>query len=270
MKIIRKITDYARNNKLKFSILVLLDLLFIIILFMLTINYLPVINENINEFNEIISFIGTDNQESLGVLISHSDEIIQLQSEIVSLIRTYVLSVLLVANLIFGLFFSIYFKKLKSLFLLKFIGINIFLQTILWIIFSFIVNIKSFIMSAGILYQAGRESMFIFLLITYIIYFFGLVFFVEYRNKKIILALKNSIKILKTKGLILFGRYVAVIVLFWFILIISQMPVLMNIGTFTFFIFFIIGIFVFITYLTFSKLFLVELVISKENKRLNK
>jgi len=171
-----------------------------------------------------------------------------------------VLWILLVANLIYAIFFSTVLR-IKSRYVLSFIGVNVILQFILWMIFSVVVEIKGAVMGQGILSQSSRASMFIFMIIAHIIYFFGLIFIVEMRKKK---AFAKSWEMIKKKGLGLFGKYVGAIVLFWIVLILTQMPLFMNLNAIILIMLVAIGFLILMTYMSLAKVYMIQEIVKAE------
>jgi hypothetical protein len=270
MKIINTLLNYVKKNKKTFSLLLILDLIFIIVFAGLIVYYIPLIADSVSEFNELMAFVGPNEEDSLLRLASQSDVVLILEREMRILYLKLIGGILIAGNIIFGLFFSLYFKNLKSKYIFKFIGLNFLLQGLLWLIFKLVVNVKSFAINVGILSDKSIQSVLLFVLIVYLVYLLGIILMVELRNNSVSKAFKSSIKLLKKSWLVLSLRYLALIVCFWVLLVIIQMPVfpgLINVSRWQFLFSFFIGFSIFIFYLTLSKIFFIESIIQFESKR---
>jgi len=247
----KRVFGFIKKNKLRFAGCIALDILFIIVFILLIMNYVPQINEHILVFNDIMQESGT----SLTQLSTRASQMTALQSDVEDLVGSFMLWLLVSVNIIYAGFFGLLFKKLKSWFIVKYIALNAGIQFVLWILFGMIVHVKGLAMGAVVTTEQTKSSMVVFILLAYIIYFFSFVFMVEMREKK---AYKKTKKILKKKGGKLFLKYVIVNVLFIVIMLLTQAPMLMDFGKWVLLILMLIGIVVFVGYMTLSKIYLVE------------
>ena len=245
------VLEYIKKNKKRFVACIALEILFLIIFIILIMKYVPQINENILVFNNMIQESGG----SLSKLGVHAAEIRLLESNIENLIMAFLIWVLFFMNIIYGVFFAIVLKNFKSWFIPKFFAVNVMLQGLLWLIFSAIVEIKGFAVGSVVSQEQTKASMYVFFLLAYLIYFLGMIFIVEMRKEKVF---KNSWRILKKKWWGLLWRYSVVAILFWVILLISQAPVIMNVGPLPFVLFSLFGTIVLIVYMAGSKIYLIE------------
>ncbi len=263
MKEIKKTLEYVKKNKLRSIGCLALDVLFVIIFLALMLQYMPSIQKNVIVFNQLMDESGTTEIGSLTKLSAHAEEINLLGKQIREDVGKLTISILLLVNIVYTLFFSIILKKLKSWYPVMFFGISVIIQGVLWLIFRMIIDVKGFVAENVVLPEKSMSSVVLFILICYVIYFIGLVAFVEMRKKK---AIKNSLDILKRKGLKLFFIHIIVGIIFWFTLAFLQLPLALEIGAVGMLIMLILTIGIFFCYFTLSKIFLIECVVVAEGK----
>lgn len=254
---------FIRKFKAKFAVLLLLDILFAVIFVILVAQRIPEISSHLAAYDKIMEDASGNDYGTLGRLSSHSDEIVALQDNLNSIMMRLTFWALLSANIIFGIFFAIFLGKFKSWYIVKFVCINSIAQVVLLFIFEAIVDVKGAISGNVVAESQSNTSMFVFIAIAYITYFFMLVYFVEMRNER---AFANTAKIIKSNLLWLTVNYIVVNILFWIILVLTQIPIFSDIYGVWFISACIGGSIVFVMYNTLSKIYLIEKVISCEKR----
>jgi len=256
---------FVRENKLKSAACVLLDIIFIVVLIISVSRYLPRIQEDILTFNDIMDKAGVTDIGSLTKLSEHSGQIGLIKRDIEKAFNAMILWIVTAASILYSFFLSLVLVKEGKLSYAAYAGriflSNIAIMLLLWLISTAIIKIKITAASYGLMENISTSSVFLFIIICYIAYFFGVIAFVEMRRKG---WFRKSGIIIKNKGLFIFAKYASAIIGLFLAMVLLNVPFIISSAAIIKFLAFIISVVIFLGYFTLSKIYLIEMIKSYE------
>jgi len=258
MKHIKETLVYIKNNKLRTLACYGLDLLFLIIIVMTFMNFLPTWVEYAEQTDSILTELQVDSINDLPNVYSRSNEINYIKNSMENIMGKILMIIFTAGNIIYALWASIMIKKLKPWYMATFVIISYLLQFIMWILYSLMISFK--ISVSSMVADTTKISLLIFIIFCYIAYYKLYIFMLKIDDKKGIKSGFNKyVKFIFSKkiwsGL---WRYVVASIIFFPLILLSQAPVLSGFTGTKMILSLIIVILIVIPYATISKLYIIK------------
>ena len=250
-----KTKKFIKKNKIRIVFCLALDLIFIILFLSSLINYSNATRDDAIKLNSILNEQKYNKESTLKSIIQNSDKINLLRINLEKEANKFILIILIGFNLIYGLFFSILFKKLKSLFILKFIGVNLIIQFFLRFVFNLIVNIKASMTQNLILSDKSIISAILFVIFCFLVYFKTSTFIIILRKNSILKSIKKTWKLFNTKFFYLLLNYIMFKIILFILIILIISSLFLTEGIFSIIISISLFLFIFLPSLTLSKIY---------------
>ncbi len=262
-KITKPIVDtlnFIKNNKLRTSACYFLDLIFFIVIILLTLNYMPTWTEYAEHSNNLVKELEGNDMSAITRISARSQEIEQTKQSMERIMGKMLLILFTAGNIIYALWCAIVQKKIRLWYISLFILMSYIIQAVLWILFGLIVNVKN--LFGSITADTSNISMFIFIILCYLAYMKLFVFMTKIKdNKGLKIGFKKYMKFLMSNNFWKISwRYCLASVLFIPILIITQMPIVNAPEGVRIVLTLLLTFVVLIPYSTLSKLYLVRFI----------
>ena len=260
MKHVKGVIDYIRKNKLRFLVCSVLELLFIIGFVILVLNYDNSTRDANLKLKEILNDAAAEESPIMS-MVNRESEIPELKEQIEAEAQKFVLGIVIMSSIVYGLFFTLVLTRFRSWFILRFIVLNSVVAVILALIFDLIFELKESANQFQIISDKSIISGLIFILIMHLVYFLMIVVVVEMRKgsiKEIFFRVVNQIH---KRFWILIANYFAINIIWLLIfMIMFYLMVGMITSILAFFLSILIGLLVLVPYSAASKIYLIKCI----------